>query len=488
MYRPRPGVNYLWKRHYPALGVRIPEIVLPGMMAALSKYQTAASIELSFGRETSLKEVVDAPAGQYPITLGHTGTSIPDYLTAAEDAAEESGVAIQLEGDHLIVIGRSLESAVKRIEGVFEKHTVDPEKLNASYKYNFAAISQALRAADVRCFTTDTSDLIRLDADQMSKPELYDEFKRHLSVRAQRRIFNRYLNKKFKLAAADGAAFELEFSREKIILLFVKYFQSIKGNARIYDYLCRRVKTRAFGFEISLDETEFATAPEDAFFYLMEWTRSDRHFDFFAPNIGFRKRADFTGSLKELEQRVKIQSAIARYFDESLLSFHSGSGATPYSGKGKGVYEALLAAAGSKLKYKISGVYFELLMELLHKGEGGDAGKALYSEIFDAVLAYCKDQVETKGELSSALLKKQLADYKSALTAKKCKPRDPRADFFRFNSWLALAFRDEKGARFFRQRLVAIYKKDKKLKETVDREVFGLTERLITGLHFEGNY
>ena len=487
MYGLKPGVNYLWKRHYPGLGARIPEIFLPGMMAALQKYQAAASIELSFGRETSLKEIVDAPPGEYPITLGHTGTSIPDFVKAAEAAALEAGVAIQLEADHLIVIGTP-EQALKRIEGVFEKHEPDPVKLKASYQYNFSAISQALNSADVRCFTTDTSDLIRVDAGKLSKKELDEEFRKHLSVRGQRKIFNRYMNKKFTIPAADGASFTIKFDRYQIIRLFVKYFLSIKGNARLYDFITRKIKTKAFGFEISLDETEFMTEPEDAFFYLMEWTGSRRHVSYFAPNIGFKKRADYDGSLEGLGGRVKQLAAIAFFFNEALLSFHSGSGSTPWSGKGEEVYQVLLAATGSKLKYKISGVYFELLMELLHKGAGGGDGKELYGQIFDAVLDYCNDQVNNKGELSSSLLKRQLADYEKKRAEKKCPPRDPRADFFRFNSWLALALRDKNGERMFRQNLVRIYDKNKSFKDEVDREVFELTERLITGLKFEGNY
>ena len=148
----------------------------------------------------------------------------------------------------------------------------------------------------------------------------------------------------------------------------------------------------------------------------------------------------------------------------------------------------MLEAAGTRLKYKISGVYFELLMELLHNGAGGGEGKELYGQIFDAVLAYCKNQVENKGELASGLLKKQLAAYEKERAEKKCRPRDPRADFFRFNSWLALALRDKNDNRIFRQKLVQICNQNKTLKDTVDREVFALTERLITGLKFEGNY
>jgi len=488
MLKLKPGANYFWKMHHPALGIRIPEIFLPGIVPALKKYNTAAGLELSFGRETSLASIINARPGKFPITLGHTGTSIPVFLKAAEKAALAAAIPVELEADHLIVIG-SHARAVKRIEGVFEKRELDPGKLKESFQYNFAALDQALATADVRCFTTDTSDLIASEAEELSRQELENGLQQHLSERGRRKLFSRYLNRKFSITAADGSSFSLEFDREKIMRLFLKYRESIRGNARLYDYLhVKKIKSASFGFEISLDETQGFTPLQDAFFYLMEWTASGRHCDYFAPNIGFKKRTDYDGSLKTLAERVSKLAAVANYFDEAVLSFHSGSGSTPWSGKGEGVYPVLLEATGSRLKYKISGVYYELLLELLARGAAGRQGRELYREIFDRVYEYCRGQISQKGELASELLQKQLAAYEKDLALKKCRPRDPRADFFRFNSWLALAFRDEKGKRIFRQKLVELYKQSRSFREELDQEVFGLTERLITGLRFEANY
>jgi hypothetical protein len=473
--------------HHPAIGIRIPEIYLPGIIAALQKYNTAAGLELSFGRETSLEKVVNAPSGEYPISLGHTGTSISAYVKAGDKAAKQAGIPVELEADHLIIIG-SQDQAIKRIEGVFEERKIDPAKLKESFNYNFSAINEAAKSADVRCFTTDTSDLIWHGADKLERLELERELHDNLSERGRRRLFNRYMHKKFVITDVDGSKFTIEFDREKVLRLFLKYMESIRGNARLYDYIrVKKISSKSFGFEISMDETQELTPLEDVFFYLMEWTQSNRHVDYFAPNIGFRKRADYTGSLNALIDRVKKVAAVASYFDETIISFHSGSGSTPWSGKGEGVYPVLVEATGTRLKYKISGVYSELLFELLARGDAGKPGKDLYNEIFDRVFDYCLNQVETKGELSSDLLKKQLVAYEKDVAQKKIKPRDPRADFFRFNSWLALAFRDGHGKRIYREKLVSLYKKDSGFRRQLDQEVFGITERLITGLKFEAN-
>jgi len=483
-----PGANYFWKKHHPALGIRIPEIFLKGIVAALKTHRVAAGLELSFGRETSLEEVIQAPPGKYPISLGHTGTSIPHYLKAAESAAQEAEIPIELEADHLIVIG-SADLAVKRIEGVWELQPIDEKKLEENFQYNFAAIEQAIASAPIRAFTTDTSDLIWRQADQLSGQELKNEFEETLAERGRKRLLERYSGKRFKITAVDGAGFEIEFSHQEIFRLFLKYRASIRANAKLYDYLWKKVIcSKAFGFEISMDETEFLTPLPDAFFYLNEWAHSGRHFDYFAPNIGFKKRADYQGSLSELGKRAKEQAALVNYFDGALICFHSGSGATPWSGKGKGVYPALLKATGSRLKYKISGVYYELLLELLNQGEAGAKGKKLYNQIFDRVYKFCQDQVKKNKELASDLLKKQLAKYDEDLKRGRCKARDPRADFFRFNSWLALALRDQNGNRIYRNQLVELYQANNRFQKKMDQEIFELTERLIQGLQFGRNY
>jgi len=488
MLRLKPGANYFWKLHHPAIGIRIPEIYLPGIIAALQKYETAAGLELSIGRETSLEKIIQSPMGQYPVSLGHTGTSITDYVKAAQNAAVAAEIPIEIEADHLIIAGAP-DRAIKRIEGVFEESEVDPAKLKQSFAYNFQAIDQAMAAADVRCFTTDTSDLIWSRADDLSRRELETELHKHLSERGRRKLFSRYLDRKIELTCADGAKLKLKFDRENIIRLFLKYLESIRANARLYDYLrARKIRSKIFGFEISLDETKDLTPLDDAYFYLTEWTASGRHFDYVAPNVGFRKRADFDGPLKALQDRVKKLAAVAASFDDALISFHSGSGSTPWSGKGEGVYQTLLLATGSQLKYKISGVYSELLFELLARGAAARPGMELYREIFDRVLEFLKDQLASKGELASDLLKKQIAAYENDLEQKKAKPRDPRAEFFRFNSWLALAFRDQKLNRVYRSQLIQLYHKDKEFRTELNQEVFALTERLLTGLKFEGNY
>jgi len=105
MARPsNPGPTCLGVVKHPAIGIRIPELLLPGILAAYKERNVAGGLMLSFGRETAPEEVIRAEPGVWEITRGHTGTSIKQYMTMGGQAAAEAGVTVEIEADHLIVI------------------------------------------------------------------------------------------------------------------------------------------------------------------------------------------------------------------------------------------------------------------------------------------------------------------------------------------------------------------------------------------------
>lgn len=476
--------RFLGRIHHPAIGVRIPEVFLEGILNGCRRRNTATGLMLSFGRETAPQAVIDAPEGQYEITLGHTGTSIRFYQSECARRAAEKGVVAEIEADHLIVIG-SATRAVQRIAGVKLESHISEEELQKSLDYNRMAISEAAEVGVVNFFTTDTSDLFRTDVDEMSPGDLESVFAATYSQADQKAILDAYADRSFSFTTVDGEEFTVSFTKTDAMRLATKYAKSVEINALLHSEIAEKLG-RPFGFEISLDETPDLTEELDFLWYLLEWKRRGYSVDYIAPNVGFHKRADFDGDRDELRRRVARLHAMAQGVSGTLLSFHSGSGSTPYSGKGPGTYEAILAATGNRLKYKISGVYYELLMELLAGYPAGSAERALYEEIFDAVKAYLRVVLEKNLSLASDLLRQQMADYDNSVAAGR-DPYDPRHDFFRFYSYLALAFRDQNNQRKYRKRLVELYQTDAEFRHHFDEECEALTLRLIDGLHFENN-
>ena len=477
--------RFLGKTHHPAIGIRIPEIVLTGIGRALKKHRTTTGLMLSFGRETAPLAFIRKTLEEIEITLGHTGTSIRQYQSMAAALADELKIPLEVEADHLIVIGSST-AAAKRIAGVYAESPITPEQLEQSLAYNYAAIDEAIDTGAVTAFTTDTSDLFWLEADRLLEAEVLQLFESKFSDVQRHGYQTRYVGKTFRFRNHRNELVTLQLSESSMQRLALKFHASLTENERLYGYI-RRHLPRPFGFEISLDETQEKTTLEELFFYLNEWRTRGLPIDYVAPNLGFRKRTDFTASLAALEQVTGEMAAIADHYDGCLLSIHTGSGTTPYSGKGEGTYEALLRATKGKLKYKISGVYYELLMELCAEQPAKSPARLLYEEIYRNVLEYLTHAVETKGALDSPLLREQLAAYRDVVKQDESRRLDPRADFFRYYSYLGLAFRDDKNDRPFRCRLIELYEQDRALKGSIDREVEGLTERLIIGLRFEDN-
>ena len=251
----------------------------------------------------------------------------------------------------------------------------------------------------------------------------------------------------------------------------------------MYRMICEEMKKirRPFGIEVAFDELPELTKEKDLYFYLRELWDRGLSIDFIAPNIGFKKRKDYEGDLVELRDRVERLSSIARSFG-TLLSFHSGSGSGPFTGKGKGVYEALLEATGENLKYKVSGVYIELLFKIMESYPKGTRPRNLYERVFEDVYNYLKDCVEEERELSSPLLKRMIKEYED-----RGKPTNSEEPIFKYFSFISLNLRDSSGRRYLREEIVNMYEEDENFREKFDKEVERLTLHMIEGLNFIDN-
>jgi hypothetical protein len=474
--------GYLGKIPHPYTGIRIPEILLPGILNCFKNCNVAGGMGLSFGRETAPEKIINSMPGEYPISQGHTGTSIRKYLTLAREYSEEREVPIELEADHLMV-GGSAAKAIKKIAGVRENIIPSENEIKKSINYNKEEIDEGISTGAVNVFTTDASDLFVQEVDMLNDQNIEKLFQEE--VEDGKEIIKSYSSQKFDFQQVDGKRFSVSFRQEEIKKIYLKYRKALEVTFELYNYIRKKLK-KPFGFEISLDETPGYTSVREMLIYLNEWQKLGGVADWVAPNVGFKKRKNFTGDRKELKCRVSALDAIARKFG-MLLSIHSGSGRNPWVGKGKDVYPSLLEGTGGQLKYKISGVYIELLFEIMASYPQNSYPRKLYEEIFDAVYKFMRTQIFTRGELYSAHIKNQLLRYSSSIRNRKREKRDPRAPFFRFYSYTALSLRDDGGDRIYRNKLAALYEQDREFRNKFDFEVEKLTERLIKGLNFENN-
>ncbi|MBS7641938.1 MAG: tagaturonate epimerase family protein [Candidatus Bathyarchaeia archaeon] len=478
--------RYLGSLPHPAFGIRIPDIVLPGILKSLKEHRVAAGFMLSFGRETAPRYVVESAPGLYHITIGHTGTSITEYIEKASYYAGREGVVAEIEADHLIV-GVTAVEAVSRIIGVSKASIKRGDIIEASIKYNFSEIDEAVETSKINAFTIDACSLIDFSADKLSGYELDRRFEEAIPEYNDRiRVIYRYTGRRFIFPWIDGRCYTIEFSADDVKKLTIKYIDSLETTWRIYSYIVDKMDGRPFGFEIAFDETPVITSAKDLYYYLREWRERGGHAEFIAPNIGFEKRLDYKGDLDELRSRVSILAAIANSLG-SAISIHSTSGFTPSSMKGARVYETLRLATGGRVKTKISGIYYELLLEILYNSPPGSRRRQIYDELFDTVLDYLEREVKDKGPLYSDELVAKLDNYKRGVRDGKIRERDPLSMIAKSYLFLALNIRDDKGRRYIRDAIVNLYSEDSEFRRIYDLGVSAITDSIIEKFGFQDN-
>jgi hypothetical protein len=342
------------------------------------------------------------------------------------------------------------------------------------------AVDEAVNTGFVSTFTVDTTSLVDLDVERYPKEELVAKFNSEVSGATT--LLEEY-SREFRFSWINGSLYIVKLSEEDIMRSALQFNRSLEYCFRIYRHIGKRMGDKPFGFELTLDELPRLTGKE-LVYYLREWKRLGGHADFIAPNIGFRKRADFDRDLENLKQQISFMAAVAHGFG-ALLSIHSGSGENAYCGKGKGVYQTIVEATAGQVKYKISGIYFELLMDILAKSKTLKHRK-LFARIVEDVSNFWQDEIIRNSSAADGTLENMFHSY-----ARKRKEHvgwaDSRSDFFRHYSFVALNLRDDAGNRYLKDELLNRYEADSRLRRLVDKEVEALTLRLIDGVSFANN-
>jgi hypothetical protein len=384
-------------------------------------------------------------------------------------------------------VGATTAEAVARLMGRKEAAARSKEVVEASLSYNFKEIDEAVATSKINSFTVDTCSLINFEANSLPESELDYMFEEVVPERNERlKILDRYAERTLIFPWIDGSTCKLRFSDSEVKRLTVKYNDSLKASWRVYSYIKNKMNDQPFGFEIAFDETPSITNAGDLYFYLSEWKWMGGHAEFVAPNIGFEKRIDYEGDLDALRKRVSNLAAVA-YSLGSTLSIHSTSGSTPSSLKGFGVYDTIRVATGGRVKTKISGIYYELLLEILFRSPNGSKRRRLYDEIFDSVMEYLNKEVKFKGPLYSDELISKIEDYKRGVSQGKIRVKDPLSALAKSCLFLALNIRDALGRRYIRDAIIKLYYEDNEFRKTYDLGVKIITDNIIEKFGFQGN-
>lgn len=169
----------------------------------------------------------------------------------------------------------------------------------------------------VTMLTLDCSDYIKNEIESIEENELIQLYEKLPDVTIND-YEERYLNKQLTFNEQV-----IEFSNYELIKMVLIYKEALDYTCYIYD---KYMKSSNFDFELSIDETETVTTPQQHYFVANELKKRGVQLTSLAPRFcgEFQKGIDYIGDINEFTNDIKIHSEIAKYFGYKL-SIHSGS-------------------------------------------------------------------------------------------------------------------------------------------------------------------
>jgi hypothetical protein len=260
--------------------------------------------------------------------------------------------------------------------GLFQEGWREPWGADADHLKTPADVD-AFVAAGYTFYTIDPGDHVDNEAHTASLEALKDKI--HALPWAELEdspegLHERYLDRHFEVED-----FILEFNQTTLARAAAKYGRAVAHTVRMYRHLA--AQTDSFELEVSVDETETPTSPEEHFYIARELERLGVKWVSLAPRyVGrFEKGVDYIGDLDEFETELARHAAIARAFGPYKLSIHSGSD-----------------------KFSIYPIIAELTKGLVHLKTAGtsylEALRAVAqvdTDLFWEILAFARERYET---------------------------------------------------------------------------------------------
>ncbi len=233
------------------------------------------------------------------------------------------------------------------------------------YKEGFGADADHLKTTDdvdrlikagFTMFTIDPSDHVVNGVTELSPDELakmvralpWQDFGDSLD-----KLVDRYRNKTFQLDSAHS----ITANEREVLEACLKYMAAIINIRRIHTHLKTKHANYACEIEVSIDETDTVTTPFEHFFIVSELKRMGVGFVSLAPRFvgDFEKGIEYKGDIELFKDHYLKHVAIAKYFGNYKISFHSGSDKFR-------VYEAVGALEQTLIHVKTAGTsYLEAL-------------------------------------------------------------------------------------------------------------------------------
>ncbi len=140
---------------------------------------------------------------------------------------------------------------------------------------------------------------------------------------SQTEFINRYVDK--KIFHKDQIIFQI--GEEQLFRSFLKYGYAIVQAIDLYRFIEKKIGSKLFDFEVSIDETDIPTTPLEHYLIVNELNRMDVRITSIAPRfVGkFEKGVDYIGDVEDFRTELKKHFQIMSILGPYKISLHSGS-------------------------------------------------------------------------------------------------------------------------------------------------------------------
>jgi len=279
------------------------------------------------------------------------GIATPGHVRAVRHfRGEISPVFAQQSIREMTRTGRNPQQVMDdAIWGVFEENWQDGFGADADHLKTEADISACFDAG-YTWYTFDPGEYVN-DFDVFESSQQVDEYIEGLPFELRPKATG------LLDAIIDIGGYQASFPKPVLFKAVVKYGRAVAHVAAMYQKLADLAGNKPFEVEISMDETNDPTSPEEHIYIASELRRLGVKWISFAPRfVGrFEKGVDYLGDVDAFTNSLAIHAAISRQFGPYKLSLHSGSDKF-------NIYSAFMRATGGLAHLKTAGTsYLEAL-------------------------------------------------------------------------------------------------------------------------------
>jgi hypothetical protein len=274
-----------------------------------------------YTRPVSLRKV--------PFTIGagdRLGMATPGHIRAVEKFKACPVLAQQSVRENGQT-GRNFREVIRDAAwSVFQEDYQKGYGADGDHLKSLPEVKNALDAG-VSMVTLDLSEKLDFETYLSSKEVVDRRFHEEIDAGDAEVVFHFFLGKTFSLKGPRGE-FSIQFDEEGVKRNTLLFHRAVDFTEEVYEWIRSNKGNRVpVDFEVSIDETPFATSPENHFFFILQLIHKGVHIDSLAPRFTgeFQKGVDYRGDINTFRRHFYQHVLIAQDYGNYKLSIHSGS-------------------------------------------------------------------------------------------------------------------------------------------------------------------